>query len=79
MMVKEIEKAGYPIVHLASMTPISMSIGSNRIVQAISVPYPCSDPKASEEEQYQQRYSIVSKCLEALTTDIKEQTIFYTK
>ena len=77
MMVKEIEKAGIPIVHLASMTPVSLSIGSNRIVQAYAVPYPCCDPRATEAEQHQQRREIVLKCLKALTTDIRQQTVFH--
>ena len=77
MMVKQIEKAGVPIVHLASMTPVSMSIGSNRIVQGIAVPNPCCDPLLPEEEQLRQRIECVECCLRALETDIKEQKIFY--
>ena len=35
------------------------------------------DPKASEEEQAQQRYRLISTAVKALSTDIKEQTVFY--
>ncbi len=78
MMVKELEKSGKPVVHITAMTPVSQAIGVNRILQATGgIPSPMCDPKASEEEQAQQRYRLISTAVKALSTDIKEQTVFY--
>jgi glycine reductase len=75
-MVKEIEKEGLPTVHLCNLTPVSESVGANRIVSTISIPYPLGDPTTTEEDQKKIRCSIVSKALEALTIPIEKQTIF---
>ena len=44
-MVKEVERAGIPVVHICTVTPISMTVGANRIVPAIAIPHPLGDPK----------------------------------
>lgn len=75
-MTKEIEKAGIAIVQIANLTPIAKTVGSNRIVQSYSIPYPMGDPERSEEEQYKLRQNIVGKSLDLLQTDIKDQTIY---
>jgi len=76
MMVKEIEKSGMPIVHMVSMTPVALSIGSNRIVKSYGVSAPMCDPEAPEEVQFKQRYDLLVKALKALCTDISQQTVF---
>ena len=76
MMVKEIEKTGIPVVHVANMTPVSASVGCNRILHDYGIAYPMCDPKESEEKQAPQRYEIMCKAVDALCTDIKQQTIF---
>lgn len=76
MMVKEIEKTGIPVVHVANMTPVSASIGCNRILHAYGIAYPMCNPGDSEEKQAQERYDIMCKAVEVLCTDIKKQTIF---
>ena len=74
-MVKEIERAGIPVVHVCTVTPISMTVGANRIVPAIAIPHPL-DPALTPEEEYNLRKKIVNRALEALTTEVKDQTIF---
>lgn len=76
MMVKEIERAGITIVHVANMTAVAQSIGSNRILKAYSIPAAMADFNESPEVQKQQRYKLMSRALEVLNTDIKEQTVF---
>ena len=66
-MVKEIERAGIPI---------SMTVGANRIVPAIAIPHPLGNPALTPEEEYNLRKKIVNRALEALTTEVKDQTIF---
>ena len=75
-MVKEVEKAGFPIVQMCNLVPVAKTVGSNRIVPTISIPYPLGDPDTPKEEQWKLRYHITKFALEALATDIKEQTVF---
>ena len=75
-MVKEIERAGIPVVHVCTVTPISMTVGANRIVPAIAIPHPLGNPALTPEEEYNLRKKIVNRAPEALTTEVKDQTIF---
>ena len=75
-MVKEIERAGIPVVHICTVTPISMTVGANRIVPAIAIPHPLGNPSLEKEEEKALRRKIVEKALTALTTEIDGQTIF---
>ena len=75
-MVKEIEGAGIPVVHVCTVTPISMTVGANRIVPAIAIPHPLGNPALTPEEEYNLRKKIVNRALEALTTEVQDQTIF---
>ena len=74
-MVKEIEKYGIPIVHMATITTISQSVGANRIVPTISIPYPVGNPDLGEKEK-DLRLKLVKKAVEALGTEVEESTIF---
>lgn len=75
-MVKEIERAGIPVVHVCTVTPISMTVGANRIVPAIAIPHPLGNPALPANEEKALRRSIVEKALKALETEVSEQTIF---
>ena len=75
-MVREFEKAGYPIVQMCNLVPVAKTVGANRIVTTVSIPYPMGDPKISKEEQYKLRFDMVKTALDALTTEIDEQTVF---
>ena len=50
-MVKEIERAGIPVVHMCTVTPISMTVGANRIVPTIAIPHPLGNPALTLEEE----------------------------
>ena len=75
-MVKEIERAGIPVVHMCTVTPISMTVGANRIVPTIAIPHPRGNPALTLEEEKTIRRKLVSRALEALTTEVEDQTIF---
>ena len=75
-MVKEIERAGIPVVHICTVTPISMTVGANRIVPAVAIPHPLGNPALDKEEEKKLRRRIVEKALKALTTEVDGQTIF---
>ncbi len=75
-MVKEIERYGIPIVHMATITTISESVGANRIIPTIAIPYPVGNPNLPREEEYALRKKMVGKALEALATEVTEPTQF---
>ncbi len=75
-MAKEIERAGITIVQMANLVPVAKTTGANRIVPTISIPYPLGDPKTPEDEQWKVRYTRVGAALDALETDIEDQTVF---
>lgn len=75
-MVKEIERAGIPVVHVCTVTPISMTVGANRIVPAIAIPHPLGNPALDPDEEKALRRKIVEKALVALSTEVDDQTIF---
>jgi len=75
-MVKEIERAGIPAVHICTIVPISRTVGANRIVPAVAIPHPLGDPARSREEEKALRRVLVEKALRALETEIEEQTVF---
>ena len=75
-MVKAVEAAGIPVVHMCTVTPISMTVGANRIVPTIAIPHPFGNPALDKDEEYALRKSLVERGLKALTTEVEGQTIF---
>ena len=75
-MVKAIEAYGIPVVHIATVVPISQTVGANRIVPAVAIPHPLGNPALSHEEGTALRRKIVERALEALETPVDEQTVF---
>lgn len=75
-MVKEIERVGIPVVHICTVVPISRTIGANRIVPAVGIPYPLGDPTRPSKESRKIRRELVERGLKALQTEITEQTVF---
>ncbi len=75
-MVKEIERAGIPVVHMCTVVPISLTVGANRIVPTVAIPYPLGDPTKTAEEEKELRRHLVEKALTALETEVEEQTVF---
>ena len=75
-MVKEIERVGIPVVHIATVVPISLTIGANRIVPAVGIPYPLGDPNLSDDASKKIRRNLVERALKALMTPVHEQTVF---
>ena len=75
-MVKELERAGLPTVHICSIVPISQTVGANRIVPSIAIPHPLGDPSKSPAEELNLRKALVIRALQALQTQISQQTVF---
>ena len=65
-----------PVVHIATVVPISLTVGANRIVPAVAIPHPLGNPKLDAEDEKALRRALVEKALKALETPISEQTVF---
>ena len=74
-MVKEIERYGIPIVHMATITTISQSVGANRIVPTVAIPYPVGNPELGAREEGL-REELVNRAVKALKTKVDKPTIF---
>lgn len=76
-MVKQIEElTGKPVVQCATIVPIMLTVGANRMVPGVAIPHPVGDPSKNEKEEYELRKSLVLRALNAATIEIKEQTVF---
>ena len=65
-----------PVAHIATVTPISQTVGANRIIKAKAIPHPLGDPTLAPADEKAMRRKMVEKALAALTTEIAEQTLF---
>ena len=75
-MVKELERAGLPVVHVCTVTPISLTVGANRIVPVIAIPHPLGNPALDKAEEKELRRKLVLKALKALETPVDGQKVF---
>ena len=75
-MVKEIERFGIPVVHMATITTISKSVGANRIVPTIAIPYPVGNPRLAPEDELVLRRSLTEKAVKSLATAVSGVTEF---
>ena len=67
---------GLPVVHVASIVPISVTVGANRIVPAVAIPHPLGNPELPIDEERTLRLNLVKKALRALQTEVEQQTVF---
>lgn len=74
-MVKEIERFGIPIVHLATITTISESVGANRIVPTIAIPYPVGNPDLADKE-YAMRLDMTKRAVESLAEEVTDPPLY---
>lgn len=75
-MVKEVERAGIPVVHMCTITPISLTVGANRIVPTVAIPHPLGNPTFDKEGEKKLRRKLVEEALKALTTEVDGQKVF---
>ena len=74
-MSREIEKAaGIPVVQIATIVPIMMTVGSNRIVPGVAIPHPVGKPELGDAEDKKARRKLLEKALEAMVTPIDKSS-----
>ncbi len=61
---------------MCNLIDVAKTVGSNKIVPTVSVPYPLGDPTLSKEEEWALRYHRVGVALDALADDIKEAKVY---
>lgn len=75
-MVVELERRGIPTAHITTMTPISLMVGSHRIVSGAGICHPVGNIELDQKTEKSLRYAIVEKALEALRTEVTDQRLF---
>lgn len=76
-MVREIESAaGIPVVQIATIVPIMLTVGANRIVPGVAIPHPVGDPAKGGDVDRAVRRALLERALKAIMTPIEEQTVF---
>lgn len=76
-MTREIERvADIPVVQIATIVPIMLTVGANRIVPGVAIPHPVGAPQAGDEADHAKRRELLLRALDAMQTEIQEQTIF---
>ncbi|GAB6280908.1 MAG: hypothetical protein STSR0007_10300 [Thermovirga sp.] len=76
-MVREIENAaGIPVVQIATIIPIMLTVGANRIIPGVAIPHPVGDPSRGKEGDRLVRRAILERAIRAMQIPVTEQTIF---
>lgn len=60
---------------MATIVTISKSVGANRIVPTVAIPYPVGNPEKGKKE-LSLRNSLVDRAIEALSTEVDGPTMF---
>jgi len=63
VITKELERAGIPAVQICNMTPVSVSVGVNRIFPSQSVKYPLGNPELEKTDEILDRAHKTEKAL----------------
>ncbi len=61
---------------MASIVPISLTVGANRIVPAVAIPHPLGNPALPADQEKELRLNLVKKSLRSLETEVEGQTVF---
>ncbi len=76
-MTREIERvAGIPVVQIATIVPIMLTVGANRIIPGVAIPHPVGDYSNGPEGDRAVRRELLERALKAMETPIEEQTVF---
>ena len=68
-MVKEIERAGIPAVHVTNLISVSENTGAKRILPGRAIPHVFGDPSLTPEDERRLRRLLVEEALRLLESD----------
>jgi glycine reductase complex component B subunit gamma len=60
---------------MCTITPVSLTVGANRIIPTIAIPHPLGNPALSMEEEYSLRRKLTENALKGLETPVDDQTV----
>jgi glycine reductase len=75
-MQKEAERAGIPTALITAIPSVAKSVGVSRIITGGGIPYPVGNPTLPRERELEFRRRLVVAALEAVSTAVKEPTVF---
>ena len=61
---------------MCNLVPVALTVGVNKIVPTISIPYPLGDPTQGEVDSKNIRRKMVKRALKVLQTPVTGQTVF---
>ena len=61
---------------MCTVVPISLTVGANRIVPTVAIPYPLGNPSLDKKDEYELRYKLTAAALRALETPVDGQKVF---
>ena len=61
---------------MCNLTSIALRVGAPRIVPTRGIPYPAGDPSLGPAQEKAWRRRLVEKALEAVSTPVKQPTVF---
>lgn len=64
------------MVQIATIVPIMLTVGTNRIVPGVAIPHPLGDPEEGSEKDLKKRKELLMRAFGAMQTEIGEQTVF---
>ncbi len=61
---------------ITAVPSVALTVGANRVVKGIAIPTPIGKPDEEKEEELRIRKKLFELALEAVSTEINEQTVF---
>ena len=62
---------------MATITTISESVGANRIVPTVAIPYPVGNPSLELAKETELRHTMVKNALDLLAAEVTEPPLIY--
>jgi betaine reductase len=60
---------------ISAITPLPIAVGASRIIGGRAIPHPVGDPALPADEERALRRMLVSRALDALTTEVQDQLV----
>ena len=61
---------------MCTVTPISLTVGANRIIPTLAIPHPLGNPALDPEEEKKLRRKLDEQAIKSFTIEVDKQTVF---